>query len=124
MKINILLVLPVFLFLSFKMASSDMLTTETGIASYYNDKHEGKKTASGEVFRQAKFTAAHRYLPFGTQVKVTNVSNGRSVTVTINDRGPFTKGRLIDLSKAAATEIDLIKSGLTKVNIEYVLASQ
>lgn len=124
MKIKALLALPLVFFTSFKTASPDTVTAKTGIASYYNDKHEGKKTASGEIFRQEKFTAAHRTLPFGTMVKVTNLSNGRSVTVRVNDRGPFAKGRLIDLSKAAAREIDLIKMGITKVSIEYELVVQ
>lgn len=102
-----------------KMKFSNEVSSETGVASYYNDKHEGKKTASGEIYRNTKLTAAHRTLPFGTEVKVTNISNGRSVMVKINDRGPYSKGRLIDLSKAAAREIGLIKKGIGRVKIEY-----
>ncbi len=94
---------------------------QTGIASYYNDKHHGKKTASGEIYHNAKLTAAHRTLPFGTEVKVTNLSNGKWVTVRINDRGPYAKGRLIDLSKVAAQQIGLIKMGIAKVKIEYTI---
>lgn len=104
---------------SSKMKYADEVFSETGIASYYNDKHEGKKTASGEIYYNTKLTAAHRTLPFGTEVKVTNISNGHSVMVKINDRGPYSKGRLIDLSKAAASEIGLIKKGIGKVKIEY-----
>jgi rare lipoprotein A len=95
--------------------------TQTGVASYYNDRHHGKKTASGEIYNNTKLTAAHRTLPFGTQVKVTNLSNGKSVTVRINDRGPYVKNRLIDLSKVAAREIGLIKMGVARVQIEYTL---
>jgi rare lipoprotein A len=96
-----------------------LLRKQTGTASYYNDKHHGKKTASGEIYHNAKFTAAHRTLPFGTEVKVTNLSNGKSVTVRINDRGPYAKGRLIDISKIAAQEIGIIQMGIAKVSIEY-----
>jgi rare lipoprotein A len=92
--------------------------TETGLASYYSDNFEGKKTASGEVYSGSKMTAAHRSLPFGTSVKVTNLSNNKSVTVTVNDRGPFVKDRIIDVSKAAAVKLDFIDQGVTKVKIE------
>jgi rare lipoprotein A len=100
-------------------ASDAYSQSRTGVASYYNDRHQGKKTASGELYQNTKFTAAHRTLPFGTEVKVTNLANGKSVTVHINDRGPYAKGRLIDLSKIAAKEIGLIKMGVAKVKIEY-----
>ena len=97
-------------------------TTETGMASYYNDKFEGKITASGEVFSQSKLTAAHRTLPFKTKVKVTNLSNKRSVIVIVNDRGPFVEGRIIDLSKKAATKLDFIEKGVAKVKLEVLEA--
>lgn len=93
--------------------------TESGYASYYADKYEGRKTSNGEIFRQRKLTAAHKSLPFGTKVKVTNLSNGRTVKVRINDRGPFIEGRIIDLSKAAAKKVDMISAGVTKVKIRY-----
>jgi rare lipoprotein A len=93
--------------------------SQTGVASYYNDRHQGKKTASGELYQNTKFTAAHRSLPFGTEVKVTNLSNGKSVSVRVNDRGPYAKGRLIDLSKVAAKQIGLMQMGVAKVKIEY-----
>ncbi len=95
------------------------MVTETGYASYYGDKFDGGKTASGEAFRQNKLTAAHKKLPFGTIVKVTNLANNKSVTVRINDRGPFVHGRIIDLSKSAAKQIDMIGAGIAKVKIEY-----
>lgn len=94
--------------------------TETGLASFYSDAFEGKKTASGEIYKSSKMTAAHRNLPFGTRVKVTNLSNNKSVTVTVNDRGPFVKDRILDLSKAAAVKLDYIDQGVTKVKIEPI----
>jgi rare lipoprotein A len=93
--------------------------TETGLASWYGSRHHGKRTASGEIFNQDKFTAAHRTLPWGTRVKVTNLANGKSVEVRINDRGPFEKARIIDLSRAAARSLDMVKQGITTVRIEW-----
>ncbi|WPQ64225.1 septal ring lytic transglycosylase RlpA family protein [Chitinophaga sancti] len=93
--------------------------TESGKASYYADKFEGRKTASGSIFHQNKMTAAHRTLPFGTKVKVVNIANGRSVKVTITDRGPFAEGRVIDLSKKAAKKLGMISTGLAPVEIKY-----
>jgi rare lipoprotein A len=93
--------------------------TETGYASFYADKFEGRKTANGEIFNQSKLTAAHKKLPFGTQVMVTNLANGRSVQVRINDRGPFVSGRIIDLTKAAAKEIDMLGAGVARVRIRF-----
>ncbi|NJM79764.1 MAG: septal ring lytic transglycosylase RlpA family protein [Flavobacterium sp.] len=90
-------------------------------ASYYHDKFTGRKTASGAIFDNKKFTAAHRKLKFGTKVRVTNIANSKSVIVTINDRGPFVKGREIDLSKAAFMSITAKKgSGTMLVNIEII----
>lgn len=94
-------------------------TTQTGLASFYSDKFEGKKTASGALYTASKMTAAHPTLPFGTTVKVTNISNAKSVVVIVNDRGPFVKGRIIDLSKAAAIKLDFIDQGVAKVKIEF-----
>ncbi|WP_110968087.1 septal ring lytic transglycosylase RlpA family protein [Pseudomonas huaxiensis] len=91
---------------------------ETGTASYYGSRHHGKRTASGEPFDQHGLTAAHRSLPFGTRVRVTNLKNERSVVVRINDRGPHTRGRLIDLSKAAAQKLDMIRSGTARVRVQ------
>ena len=93
--------------------------SDTGMASFYADKYVGRKTSNGEKFKQNKLTAAHKTLPFGTKVKVTNLSNGQSVKVRINDRGPFIQGRIIDLSKKAAKKIDLVNAGVTKVTIRY-----
>jgi len=90
---------------------------QTGIASYYGGKFIGRPTASGEIFDATKLTAAHKTLPFGTIVKVTNLSNYKSVIVRINDRGPFVAGRIIDLSEAAAKKIAMIQAGVQKVTI-------
>lgn len=95
-------------------------TSETGMASYYNDKFEGRPTASGEPYKQNKMTAAHRTLPFKTRITVTNLSNQKTVVVTINDRGPFVKERILDLSKAAAIKLDYIDQGVTKVKWEVL----
>jgi rare lipoprotein A len=94
--------------------------TQKGMASYYGKDFHGKKTACGEKFDMNEFTAAHKKLPFNTLVKVTNLSNSKSVIVRINDRGPFTSKRIIDLSKGAASKIDMVRSGLASVKIEVV----
>jgi rare lipoprotein A len=93
--------------------------TETGKASYYADKFQGRTTASGAVFKQEKLTAAHRTLPFGTKVKVVNMANGRAVEVIINDRGPFAGGRILDVSKKAARKLGMVEAGVASVKIKY-----
>ncbi|WP_448872990.1 septal ring lytic transglycosylase RlpA family protein [Desulfobulbus propionicus] len=93
-----------------------------GVASYYADKFNGRKTASGQVFHQGRLTAAHRYLPLGTKVRVTNLRNKRFVEVHINDRGPWRKGRIIDLSKAAAKKLGMIRTGSAMVKLEILNA--
>jgi rare lipoprotein A len=93
---------------------------QCGGASWYGPGFDGKRTASGRTFNQNAMTAAHKTLPFGTEVQVTDQRTGKSVTVTINDRGPFHKGRIIDLSKAAATELGFRNRGTTSVCIEQV----
>ncbi|MCU0451720.1 MAG: septal ring lytic transglycosylase RlpA family protein [Bernardetiaceae bacterium] len=90
---------------------------QTGQASYYADKFHGRPTASGQTYDRRAFTAAHRDLPFGTRVRVRNLANNKTVEVTINDRGPFIRGRVIDLSRAAAEQIDLVRPGVAKVEI-------
>jgi rare lipoprotein A (peptidoglycan hydrolase) len=93
---------------------------QQGIATYYADKFQGHKTAFGERYDIKQYTAAHRTLPHNSLVRVTALSNNKSVIVRINDRGPFTRNRVIDLSKAAAKEIDLVAHGLMKVTIETI----
>jgi len=90
---------------------------EQGMASYYGDQFQGKKTASGEPYDRGAYTCAHRTLPFGTQVRVTNLKNKKSVLVRVNDRGPWVEGRIIDLSYVAASDIGMIRDGVIKVKI-------
>jgi len=99
--------------------SSGMLVSE-GRASYYAQRFHGRKTASGERFSVQDFTAAHRTLPFGTTVRVTNLDNGREVVVRINDRGPHLRSRIIDVSLAAARELGLVGRGTAPVRIVAV----
>jgi rare lipoprotein A len=95
-------------------------STETGIASWYGHPYHGRAAANGEIYDMEKLTAAHRTLPFGTWVEVRNLTNEKSVKVRITDRGPFVDGRIIDLSRAAAREIDLIGPGIVKVRLEVI----
>ncbi|EPX87655.1 rare lipoprotein A [Rubellimicrobium thermophilum DSM 16684] len=98
-------------------ASAQMMA---GTASWYGPGFHGRRTASGERFDQNALTAAHRSLPFGTRVRVTNQANGESVIVRINDRGPFHGNRVIDLSREAAAEIGLLRTGIGRVTIEVL----
>lgn len=91
-----------------------------GLASWYGTGHHGKRTASGEKFDMRKLTAAHRSLPFGTRVRVTNLRNGRKVIVRINDRGPFGGGRIIDVSRAAAVALGMLSDGVVPVLLEIM----
>ena len=91
---------------------------QTGMASFYGGSWHGKKTANGEIFNENSLTAAHRTLPFGTRVRVTNLDNGKSVVVRINNRGPYSNGRIIDLSKAAFSRIASTSRGVTRVKLE------
>lgn len=94
--------------------------TATGQISYYAAKFEGRKTASGERYAGRELTAAHPELPFGVRVKVTLLANGKSVVVRINDRGPFAKGRILDVSYAAAERLGLIQAGIAEARIEVI----
>jgi rare lipoprotein A (peptidoglycan hydrolase) len=102
------------------------MTTEpdTGMASYYAEQFHGKKTSSGERYDMHDLTCAHRWLPFGTMVRVTNLRNGRSVDVRVNDRGPWKHGRIVDVSKAAATELQMIGSGTTRVAVQVITPTE
>jgi rare lipoprotein A len=93
-------------------------TAEEGVANFYSDKFEGKKTASGEVYDKNALTASHKKLPFGTKVKVTNVDNGKSVVVTVNDRMKATNPAVIDVTRRAAEELGFTKTGKAKVKLE------
>lgn len=98
-------------------ASEDVEAVQIGMASWYGDELAGRPTASGEIFRPDRLTAAHRTLPLGTEVEVENLANGRTVVVTINDRGPFTGGRVIDLSERAARQLKMVDQGVARVRI-------
>jgi rare lipoprotein A len=91
-----------------------------GMASYYGGRFHGRRTASGQRFNQNALTAAHRSLRFGTRVRVTNARNGHSVVVTVNDRGPYARGRVIDLSRAAAGKLGMLSAGVAPVRLEVV----
>jgi rare lipoprotein A len=93
---------------------------ETGIASWYGREHAGRLTANGEKFNPRRMTAAHRTLPFNTIVRVTNLKNHRQVVVRINDRGPYVKGRIIDLSRRAARKLDMLEHGIVPARVEVM----
>lgn len=101
-------------------SSTPKAYSQTGKASYYANKFNGRRTANGEIFSNNKMTAAHRYLPMNTMLLVTNLQNGRQTVVRVNDRGPFIKGRIIDLSRAAAAKIGMIQTGVSSVKIEQL----
>ncbi len=124
-----LLILPVILILASGCAGTreprsgridENPSYQTGVASYYASKFEGRRTASGERYHGDELTAAHRTLPFGTRVRVTNLANDESVVVTVNDRGPVRKDRVIDLSRSAARKLGFVADGTTRVAIELV----
>ena len=94
--------------------------TQIGIASYYGKKFHKKRTANGEIFNMYKVSAAHKSYPLGTKVRVTNLKNGKSIKLVVNDRGPFVKGRIIDLSYKAARKLDFVNQGTTKVRIDVI----
>ena len=94
--------------------------TQIGIASYYGKKFHKKRTANGEIFNMYKVSAAHKSYPLGTKVRVTNLENGKSIKLVINDRGPFVKGRIIDLSYKAARKLDFVNQGTTKVRVDVI----
>lgn len=89
----------------------------TGVSSYYGSFHHGRKTANGEVFNMNAMTAAHKTLPLGSKIKVTNLSNGKSAVLKVNDRGPYKHGRILDVSQGAAKKLDMIKTGTARVSI-------
>jgi peptidoglycan lytic transglycosylase len=101
-------------------ADLDVGMKERGIASWYGDDFHGWVTASGEIYDMYTLTAAHRTLPLGTVVRVTNVVKGRQVTIRINDRGPYVKGRILDLSYKAAQELDMVRDGVSAVYLEVI----
>nr|WP_296748147.1 septal ring lytic transglycosylase RlpA family protein [Thioalkalivibrio sp.] len=101
-------------------ASTTQGAVEVGKISFYGSKFHGRRTASGERFDQNALTAAHPRLPFGTRLRVTNLSNGKSVVVRVNDRGPFIKNRILDVSRAAARELEMIDAGVVRARVEVL----
>ncbi len=95
-------------------------STETGLASYYGHQYHGRTTANGETYDENKLTAAHRTLAFGTRVRVTNLANGKTVQLRINDRGPFVEGRIIDVSWRAAQDLDFVERGVVKARVDVL----
>jgi len=114
----------IFLMVSLSDLSPDMQEymgrIETGMASYYAPKFNGRKTSYGEFFSNQEFTAAHPTLPYNTLIEVTNLKNNRKVNVRVTDRGPFSKSRVIDISKSAARQIGMVQSGIAKVQLKVV----
>ena len=102
------------------MAEDLLRAVQTGYASWYGKAHQGQRTTSGEAYDMNAFTAAHPALPMGTRLRVTNLRNGRSVTVRVNDRGPFVDGRIIDLSYAAARAVGAVGDGVVPVRVRVV----
>ncbi|WP_071886025.1 septal ring lytic transglycosylase RlpA family protein [Hymenobacter sedentarius] len=94
--------------------------TQKGLGSYYANKFAGRATASGSTYRPGEMTAAHNTLPFGTVIRVTNTRNGRSVDVTVTDRGPHTKGYIVDVSRRAAVQLDIIEAGVVPVLVTVI----
>jgi rare lipoprotein A len=111
------IILIILLFLLISNNSDDYFYSK---ASYYHDKFDGRKTASGEIFSNNKLTAAHKTIKFGTEIEVINIKNNKSIIVVINDRGPFTKGRDLDLSKTAFNQIGNINSGVIKIKYKII----
>lgn len=120
--INLMVVVGVVFYASTSFASGHTRTnSQTGIASYYGGRHNGRPTASGDIFDSSKMTAAHMSLPFGTRVKVTNLENGNSVVVKITDRGPAKwTGRIIDVTTSTARKLGMIKNGIVRVSVQIV----
>jgi len=121
-KVFLLIVLVVFALVISLNKSEDTAFSEVGTASYYAWSLDGNRTASGEIYRHDGLTAAHRTLPLGTWLKVENLANKKIVIVKVNDRGPFVKDRILDLSRAAFTELSEIKKGLITVRITVIEA--
>ncbi len=117
---TLLLTISIFPLTVYAQASSAKQANGTGTASYYSSRYNHRRTASGEPFNNGAMTAAHRTYPFGTRLRLTNVSNNRSATVRVNDRGPFVDGREISVTKRAARQLGFVHQGLAQVRIEQV----
>jgi rare lipoprotein A len=124
MKLHISILLLIMVFALSGCATTRGTTIDSGVASWYGPNFHGKPTANGEVFNQNELTAAHRTLPFNTLVRVTNLDNGKVVTVRINDRGPYAHNRIIDLSYEAARQIDMIGPGTANVRVQLISSDE
>jgi rare lipoprotein A len=111
-------------FASNTTANSGIGHVQKGIASFYHDSLHGRKTASGQVYNKHRLSAAHKTLPLGTRIQVTDTKTGRSIVVRVNDRGPFAKGRIVDLSKEAARELGIVERGLARVDLKVLSRPQ
>lgn len=105
-------------------ANSGIGHVQKGIASFYHDSLHGRKTASGQVYNKHRLSAAHKTLPLGTKIQVTDAKTGRSIVVRVNDRGPFVKGRIVDLSKEAARELGIVDRGVARVDLKVLSSPQ
>ena len=119
-KISLVLLAALFASLSLPSLAAGPGKVQKGVASYYHDSLHGNKTASGQIYNKNKLSAAHKTLPLGSKVRVTDVRTGKSIVVKVNDRGPFVKGRIIDLSRRAASDLGIIKKGITPVKVEVL----
>jgi rare lipoprotein A len=124
MRLTILFIALSVLLLFTKEIYAQQVFMQKGTASFYADHFQGRQTANGDRYNKNELTAAHKTLSFGSKVKVTNLENQKSVIVTINDRGPFIKGRIIDLSRKAAEALDIVRAGTGKVEIEVIEGSE
>ena len=120
MKLNQIIATLLLAFLTATGYAQEVECQQTGVASFYADKFNGRKTASGERFDPNAMTAAHRTLSFGSLVAVTNLANGQEVVVRVNDRGPWGKSRILDVSYAAAKQLGMHRSGTAKVKLELL----
>ena len=111
-------------FASSATANSGIGHVQKGIASFYHDSLHGRKTASGQVYNKHRLSAAHKTLPLGTRIQVTDARTGRSIVVQVNDRGPFAKGRIVDLSKEAAKELGIVDRGVARVDLKVLSTPQ
>ena len=111
-------ILILFIVFSFFQSYSQSDSLDTGFASFYHDWFYGKRTSSGEILSAKKLTCAHRSLPFGTRLKVTNLNNHKTAIVTVNDRGPFVRGRIIDVTQSVAQKLDFVAQGQVKVKLK------
>lgn len=117
---NYLYLFCILLLATFSISFNTLERPNCGVATYYSDLFQGRRTASGELYDKNKLTAAHRTLPIGTKIKITRTDNQKSVIVRINDRGPYTQNRVLDISKAAAQKIGLLRAGKATVSIEII----